>query len=222
MLHRKARTAAPDRGDDFRQDGIRRPCARGKASEVIGAETLQKFVEAGTVVEVAQVAELVQQHIVAERSGQADKVEVQVYVPFCGAAAPVGGIVLDADAAVCETVADGKARKFLRKQRGSLFAQQLHQDRHKRRRQCPAALGRQRVRIPDFLMYGRALHARDGPSGLSRIHGRSHCYRKTRQTGSIAKSSGMTFFCMDMFLSFSFIIRYATKTISTGFIASEG
>ena len=50
MLHRKARAAAPDRGDDFRQDGIRRPCARGKASEVVGAETLQKFVEAGTVV----------------------------------------------------------------------------------------------------------------------------------------------------------------------------
>ena len=109
MLHRKARAAAPDRGDDFRQDGIRRPCARGKASEVVGAETLQKFVEAGTVVEVAQVAELVQQHIVAEGFGQADKVQVQVYVPPCGAAAPVGGIVLDAYAAVGKAVTGGKA-----------------------------------------------------------------------------------------------------------------
>lgn len=70
--------------------------------EVAGAKGLQEGVEAGSVVGMPQVAEFVEYHIVPKVVREAHEVEVQVDIAFAGAAAPVRGIVLDANGINCE------------------------------------------------------------------------------------------------------------------------
>lgn len=66
------------------------------------------------VVMVAQMAELMQEDIVPEGSWETHDIEVQIDVVTCGAASPVGGIMLDSHAVVCEPVACGEFCKTAR------------------------------------------------------------------------------------------------------------
>ena len=92
---------------------------------VAGADGLQEGVELGTVVEVAQVAEFVEHYEVAEVLRETHKVEIEVDVAQLGAAAPVGGVVLDADLVVGETVLGGEGGEAGRQGRLGLGAQPL-------------------------------------------------------------------------------------------------
>lgn len=65
--------------------------------EMVGAEGFEEGVELGSVVGVAEVAELVEDDVVPQLVREAHEVEVQVDVAFARAASPVRGVVLDAD-----------------------------------------------------------------------------------------------------------------------------
>ena len=76
---------------------------------------------------VAQMTEFVQEHVIAERFGQTDQVQIQVDVSFRGATSPVRGIVLDRDAPICETIPLREEAKFGRKESLGLAAQEFDQ-----------------------------------------------------------------------------------------------
>lgn len=65
--------------------------------EMVGAEGFEEGVELGSVVGVAEVAELVEDDVVPQLVREAHEVEVQVDVAFARAASPVRGVVLDVD-----------------------------------------------------------------------------------------------------------------------------
>ncbi len=65
--------------------------------EVVRAKGFEEGVELQAVVGVFEVAELVEDDVVAKLVREAHEVEVQVDVAFARAASPVRGVVLDAD-----------------------------------------------------------------------------------------------------------------------------
>ena len=65
--------------------------------KVAWAEGFEEGVELGAVVGVTEMAELVEDDVVAKLVREAHEVEVQVDVTFARAASPVRGVVLDAD-----------------------------------------------------------------------------------------------------------------------------
>ena len=69
---------------------------------MVRAEAFQQGVETLPVVRMLQVAEFVEQHVVPEFVRQPHDIEVQVDIPFPGAAPPIRGVVLDADIVVRE------------------------------------------------------------------------------------------------------------------------
>ena len=91
-----------------------------------GADGLQEGVELWTVVEVAEVAEFVEHDEVAKMLREAHEVEIEVDIAQFGAAAPVGGVVLDADLVVGEAVESGELGEAGRQGRLGLGAQPLH------------------------------------------------------------------------------------------------
>ena len=65
--------------------------------EMVGAEGFEEGVELGSVVGVAEVAELVEEDVVPQLVRETYEVEVQVDIAFARAASPVRGVVLDVD-----------------------------------------------------------------------------------------------------------------------------
>ena len=98
----------------------------GQTGKIVGAEPLQKVMELGAVVVMAQVGELVEKDIIADGLGKADKIEIEIDVAKGGAAAPVGGIVLDGHAIVAEAVSFGKETELDGEQGAGLIAEYLH------------------------------------------------------------------------------------------------
>ena len=83
-----------------------------------------------TVVMMAQMGELMQEDIIADGLGKADQIEVEIDVAEGGAAAPVGGIVLDGHAIVAEAVSFGKETELDGEQGAGLIAEYLHKSLH--------------------------------------------------------------------------------------------
>ena len=91
-----------------------------------GADALEEGVELRAVVKVFQVAEFVEHDVVAQVLGETHQVEVEIDVAELGAAAPVGGVVLDADLVVGEAVEGGELGQAGRQGRLGPGAQPLH------------------------------------------------------------------------------------------------
>ena len=70
---------------------------RRAPADAVPAEPVQQGMELRAMVEVAQVAELVEQDIVPQRFLETHQVEIEVDIALGGTAAPVGDIVLDED-----------------------------------------------------------------------------------------------------------------------------
>ena len=93
---------------------------------VAGADALKEGMELRTVVEIAQVAELVQHDIVLQVLRKAHYVEIEIDVAELRATAPVGDVVLDAYLVVGEAMAGGELGQAGRQGRLGLDAQPLH------------------------------------------------------------------------------------------------
>lgn len=76
------------------------------------AQAVQQGMEFRAVVEVAEVAEFVEDDEFLQVLRQQDKLHVEVYIALGRAGAPVGYVVLDCDATVGETVFAGSGFKF--------------------------------------------------------------------------------------------------------------
>lgn len=59
-----------------------------------GADALQQVVELGSVVEVAEVAEFVEDDVVPQMCGDQVETDVEVDIPLGGAGAPIALVVL--------------------------------------------------------------------------------------------------------------------------------
>lgn len=75
---------------------------------VTGAKALQQGMEFGTVVHMLEMAELVEDDIVAKVLRKAHQIKVEIDVLLRRAAPPVGDIVLDRDPAIFESVGCGQ------------------------------------------------------------------------------------------------------------------
>ena len=74
----------------------------GQPHDVVGTQLFQKRMKFRAVIRILQMAQLMQQHIVAQRFRQSHQIKVQIYVPSGGTAAPIRGIMLDRDFSAAE------------------------------------------------------------------------------------------------------------------------
>ncbi len=78
------------------------------------------------VILMPEVAEFVKEDVVLQHGRKTYDIEVQVYVPFGRAAAPIGGVMLYCNTVVCEVITLCKFCKTRRQFRFGLFAQNVY------------------------------------------------------------------------------------------------
>ena len=72
---------------------------------------LQKQMEGVAMIQMAKVAEFVQKDIILEDARKTDNIEIEIYIAFGRAAAPIGRIVLYRDLIVGKSVSGCEIRK---------------------------------------------------------------------------------------------------------------